>query len=100
MEASAIGGHSDIYKLIYNHILNIPSDQILMEIMLDINFNSIIPNIDAWLGDLPFNEGIVGYTDGSRRDDLSGSKIFCERLGSVNRRTILLNNSVCKNIEA
>src|SRR6201996_8072571 len=58
-----------------------PSDQLRGELMLENDFDSVIPRGDERLGEgrmYPPAVGIVCYTDGSKRDALSGSGIFCE----------------------
>lgn len=44
-------GHGDIYKMISDLRLIMPSDQITMEMMLDNNFSSIISERVKWLGE-------------------------------------------------
>lgn len=74
-------GHMAIRSLIKDEILTMRSDQIRPVLMLDDKFDCIIPDRDRWLGEhrtYPPEDGIVCYTDGSKRDGLSGAGFFCE----------------------
>lgn len=73
-------GHVVISKLIVDERLDMPSDQIRAELMIDDRFECIVPSREDWLGDMkifPPREGIICYTDGSKQEILSGSGIFC-----------------------
>ena len=79
--SSGSGGHMKIMDLIEDEIFKMPSDQMRGELMLEDDFVGVIPERDEWLGEgsiFPPAAGIVCYTDGSKRDVLSGSGIFCE----------------------
>lgn len=76
-------GHCSIVNLIDDVRLLMPSDQIRTVYMLDDNFDWIIPEEREWLEEqriYPPSDSIVCFTDGSRRDGLSGAGYFCESL--------------------
>lgn len=61
-----------------------PSDQIRAEYILDDNFSWLIPDEELWLseqGIYPPADSTVCFTDGSKKDGLSGAGLFCESLG-------------------
>lgn len=64
-------GHTTICNLIDTEKLLMPSDQMKPMLMLEDEFDFIIPEREAWHSDrhlYPPSEGIICYTDGSKMD--------------------------------
>ncbi|XP_037047894.1 uncharacterized protein LOC119082482, partial [Bradysia coprophila] len=77
-------GHASIVNLIDDDRLKMPSDQIRAEYMLDDNFDWLIPTEDEWLvegGVYPPSSNVVCFTDGSKKDGLTGAGYLCDYLG-------------------
>ena len=76
-------GHMAIKDLITAEELIMHSDQMKAQICLDDKFEWSLPSREEWIGSnssFPPTEGIICYTDGSKKEDLSGAGYFCESL--------------------
>lgn len=74
-------GHAVICRLINDEKLQMPSDQCRPELWLEDKFECSIPEESKWLSAQrvypPVND-LICYTDGSKRDGLTGAGFFCE----------------------
>ena len=76
-------GHTTIRNLIKTDELLMPSDQMKSVVMLDDEYEWLIPGRKEWLGEersYPRSDGITCYTDGSKNENLSESGSFCKYL--------------------
>lgn len=76
-------GHTTVRNRIRTDELLMPSDQMKPAVMLADEFEWLIPEREEWLGErrsYPRSDDITCYTDGSKKDGLSGAGYFCEYL--------------------
>lgn len=76
-------GHTTVRNLIRTDEMLMPSDQMKLVLMLDDEFEWLIPEREEWLGEgrsYPRSDGITCYTDVSKKDGLSGAGYYCEYL--------------------
>lgn len=81
-------GHTTVQNLIRTDEMLMPSDQMKLVLMLDDEFEWLIPEREEWLGEgrsYPRSDGITCYTDVSKKDCLSGAGYYCEYL-KLNRK--------------
>lgn len=74
-------GHAAICSLIKDELLQMPSDQCRPELWMNDNFVCTIPEESEWLSEqkiYPPVGDLVCYTDGSKRNGLTGAGFFCE----------------------
>lgn len=80
-QPSLVKGHTTIQNLIRTEEMLMPSDQMKPVVMLDDEFEWLIPEREEWLGEVrlyPRSDSITCYTDGSKNDGFSGAGYFCE----------------------
>lgn len=79
--AKTESGHAAICRLINDDTLKMPSDQCRPELWMDDRFKCVIPDEREWLSEqkiYPPVRDLICYTDGSKREGLTGAGFFSE----------------------